>query len=255
MRTLRESAYRPRACGRPGCSGRESLGGSAPLVKRPEEPSTLLPRPWLSWSTGLSVSSTRSLCAYTGKGNRWTSSPRMPMFDGFRSDPRFALHLKRIGHPVKLPRFGGRVDCVASVRLSSIVCPFVVKGRDRANTTRRSAAGLLALVENRHPLRRFSKLGGKAVDGSVLAVLRGRPWLFRGASASIGHRPLGPLWEEGGPGGRRKRIPPLCGDAPGCPTTDDRELGRADGRPGFDLTPPVMRPVPSGRRQLRARRG
>jgi hypothetical protein len=131
--------------------------------------------------------------------------------------------------------------------------PFVVKRRDRARGTRRSAAGLLALVENRQPLRRFSKLGGKAVGGSVLAVLRGRPRLFRGASASIGHRPRAPLWEEGGPGGGGNSSSHLCDGAPGCPTIDDRDLRRPGGRPGFDLTPPIMRPAPSGPQRLRAR--
>jgi eukaryotic-like serine/threonine-protein kinase len=29
----------------------------------------------------------------------WLSTPRMPMFDGFRGDARFAEHLRRIGHP------------------------------------------------------------------------------------------------------------------------------------------------------------
>ena len=31
--------------------------------------------------------------------NPWIACPRMPMFDGFRSDSRFAEHLRRIGHP------------------------------------------------------------------------------------------------------------------------------------------------------------
>jgi tetratricopeptide (TPR) repeat protein len=29
----------------------------------------------------------------------WLGCPRMPFFDGFRRDPRFAEHLRRIGHP------------------------------------------------------------------------------------------------------------------------------------------------------------
>ena len=31
--------------------------------------------------------------------NAWIGSPRMPMFEDFRRDPRFAAHLHRIGHP------------------------------------------------------------------------------------------------------------------------------------------------------------
>jgi TolB-like protein len=33
------------------------------------------------------------------RGGCWIGSPRMPMFDAFRADPRFAEHLGRIGHP------------------------------------------------------------------------------------------------------------------------------------------------------------
>jgi hypothetical protein len=32
-------------------------------------------------------------------GNCWIGCPRMRMFDGFRKDPRFVEHLRRIGHP------------------------------------------------------------------------------------------------------------------------------------------------------------
>jgi hypothetical protein len=45
----------------------------------------------------------------------------------------------------------------------------------RANGTLRSAAGLLTLVENRHPFAGFPSSVEKAVDGSVLAVPRSRP--------------------------------------------------------------------------------
>jgi TolB-like protein/Tfp pilus assembly protein PilF len=31
--------------------------------------------------------------------NGWIGSPRMPMFENFRKDPRYAAHLRRIGHP------------------------------------------------------------------------------------------------------------------------------------------------------------
>src|SRR5260370_10201187 len=82
------------------------------------------------------------------------------------------------------------------------------KERDRANAPRRSAAGLLTLVGNRRPFAGFPSSVDKAVGGSVLAVLRSRPWLFHGASASIGHRPRRPLVEEGGAGGGGKRIRP-----------------------------------------------
>jgi len=106
----------------------------------------------------------------------------------------------------------------------------------RANTTLRSAAGLLTLVENRHPFAGFPSSVEKAVDGSVLAVLRGRPWLFHGASASIGHRSLRAVVEEGGAGGGGKNGFTFSGDAAGCPTIDDRDLGRPDGRPSFEVT-------------------
>jgi hypothetical protein len=29
--------------------------------------------------------------------NAWIGSPRMPMFENFRKDPRYAEHLRRIG--------------------------------------------------------------------------------------------------------------------------------------------------------------
>src|SRR5260370_15658992 len=82
------------------------------------------------------------------------------------------------------------------------------KERDRANAPRRSAAGLLTLVGNRHPFAGFPSSVDKAVGGSVLAVLRSRPWLFHGASASIGHHPRRPFVEEGGQGGGGKRTRP-----------------------------------------------
>lgn len=31
--------------------------------------------------------------------NCWVGCPRMRLFDGFRKDPRFVEHLRRIGHP------------------------------------------------------------------------------------------------------------------------------------------------------------
>ena len=31
--------------------------------------------------------------------NGWIGCPRMPMFENFRKDPRFAEHLRRIDHP------------------------------------------------------------------------------------------------------------------------------------------------------------
>ena len=31
--------------------------------------------------------------------NGWIGTPRMPMFENFRRDPRYAEHLRRIGHP------------------------------------------------------------------------------------------------------------------------------------------------------------
>jgi hypothetical protein len=31
--------------------------------------------------------------------NGWIGCPRMPMFENFRRDPRYAEHLRRIGHP------------------------------------------------------------------------------------------------------------------------------------------------------------
>ena len=42
--------------------------------------------------------------------------------------------------------------------------------------------------------------------------------------------------EEGGPGGGGNAVPAFSGDAPGCPRIDDRDVGRPDGRPRFDLT-------------------
>ena len=109
--------------------------------------------------------------------------------------------------------------------------PSVGKGRDRANAPRRSAAGLLTLVGNRHPFAGFPSSVGKAVGGSVLAVLRSRPWLFHGASASIGHRTRAPFVEEGGPGGGGKRArpsPATSQDAPGATraTSDDPTVDR-----------------------------
>ena len=35
----------------------------------------------------------------TRRRNPWMGTPRMPMFEDFRRDPRFAEHLRRIGHP------------------------------------------------------------------------------------------------------------------------------------------------------------
>jgi hypothetical protein len=31
--------------------------------------------------------------------NGWIGCPRMPMFENFRKDSRFAEHLRRLGHP------------------------------------------------------------------------------------------------------------------------------------------------------------
>ena len=31
--------------------------------------------------------------------NGWIGCPRMPMFENFRRDPRYAEHLRRLGHP------------------------------------------------------------------------------------------------------------------------------------------------------------
>ena len=43
----------------------------------------------------------RSTCSNVGVRDRngWIGFPRMPMFENFREDPRYAEHLRRIGHP------------------------------------------------------------------------------------------------------------------------------------------------------------
>src|SRR5260370_41371666 len=93
------------------------------------------------------------------------------------------------------------------------------KERDRANAPRRSAAGLLTLVGNPRPFAGFPSSVDKAVGGAVLAVLRSRPWLFHGASTSIGHRPRRPLVEEAGAGSGAIRIRPSPATALKAPRT------------------------------------
>jgi hypothetical protein len=55
------------------------------------------------------------------------------------------------------------------------VCFVRTEGTTGADATRRSAAGLLTLVENRHSFAGSPSSVEKAVDGSVLAVPRSRP--------------------------------------------------------------------------------
>ena len=65
-----------------------------------------------------------------------------------------------------------------------------------------------------------------------------KPCMAFPRSVSV-NRPPPParLWRRGERGEEGKSGPPPCSDAAGCPTIADRELGRPNGRPGFELTP------------------